>query len=228
MAPEKHFLKSRNLVVAAGALLLAAMAMTVAMAKPARDEVFLAELASALAGSYDNLAQSRTDAEHPALRLMIVPVQAPLVGDHVFYVQEMAADDLRRVLAQRLYVLNVIPKKEQAVLTQLDFNEPLRWRDGQKNRDVFRSMLMQDLRPRPGCDLFWQRDVMGFKAALQGNACRTTSRATGETLRVEERMQLGAETLNIFEQHRDAAGVIAFGAAVDPWFRYSRRADAPW
>lgn len=206
------------------ALLLAA----VASSKPRKDEVFLDELATLLAGSYDNLAQSRADAEHPPLRLMIVPVQAPLVGDRVFYVQEMAADDLRRVLAQRLYVLNVIPRKEQAVLTQLDFKEPLRWRDGQNNRDLFRSMLMQDLRARPGCDLLWQRDGAGFKAALMGGACRASSRATGETVRVEQRMQLGGETLGLFEQHRDGAGVIVYGAATDPWYRYVRRADAPW
>ena len=58
-----------------------------------------------LAGSYDNLAQSRASPDHAPLRLMIAPVQAPLVGEHVFYVQEMAADDPRRVLAQHLYVV---------------------------------------------------------------------------------------------------------------------------
>jgi hypothetical protein len=214
----------RGAVLAVLALLLP----TLAPAKPRKDEVFLEQLASSLVGSYDNIAQSRSDPEHPALRLMIVPVQAPLVGDHVFYVQEMAADDLRRVLAQRLYVLNVIPRKEQAVLTQLDFNEPLRWRDGQKNRDLFRSLLVQDLRARPGCDLLWQRDGKGFKAALLNDACRASSRTTGETVRVEQRMQLGVETLNLFEQHRDATGVVVYGAGADPWFRYFRRADAPW
>jgi len=41
-------------------------------------------------------------------------------------------------------------------------------------------------------------------------------------------MQLGTEVLAIFEQHKDAAGTLVFGAAADPWFRYVRRADAPW
>jgi len=223
MAPDRKH-RIRSVALAAMALLLA----MVASAKPRKDEVFLDQLATVLGGSYDNLAQSRADAEHPALRLMIVPVQAPLVGDHVFYVQEMAADDPRRVLAQRLYVLNGIPRKEQAVLTQLDFNEPLRWRDGQKNRDLFRSLLVQDLRARPGCDLLWQRDGKDFKAALLNDACRAASRATGETVRVEQRMQLGAETLNLFELHRDAAGATVYGEAVDPWYRFVRRADAPW
>ncbi|HMA12169.1 MAG TPA: chromophore lyase CpcT/CpeT [Steroidobacteraceae bacterium] len=215
---------SRGAAVALAALALAATVF----AKPKKEDVFLAQLAAMLAGSYDNIAQARRDADHPGLRLMIVPVQAPLVGDNVFYVQEMASDDLRRVFSQKLWVLNVIPKREQAVLAQLDLKEPLRWRDGQNNRDLFRSMLMQDLRARPGCDLLWQRDGEGFKAALQANACRTASRATGETLKVDLRMQLGADTLNVFEQQRDATGALVSGDLPDPWLRYARRGDAPW
>ena len=71
-----------------------------------RGEAALNELVAMLPGTYDNLAQSRAAPDHAALRMAIAPVQAPLVGDHVYYVQEMAADDPRRVLSQRLYVLN--------------------------------------------------------------------------------------------------------------------------
>ena len=211
------------------AVALFALALTVAVAaKPKKEEVFLAQLASLLQGSYDNIAQARRDAQHPGLRLMIVPVQAPLVGDNVFYVQEMAADDLRRVFSQKLWVLNAVPRREQAVLTQLDLKEPLRWRDGQNNRDLFRSMLMQDLRARPGCDLVWQRDGAGFKAALQGGSCRTASRSTGETLKLDLRLQLSADTLHVFEQQRDAADVLVGDEPADPWTRFARRGDAPW
>ena len=215
--------------VAAAVAGIAFAAVCLAAGSKKKEEFFLGELTAVLPGSYDNLAQSRADgADHPALRLIIAPVEAPLVGEHVYYVQEMAANDVRRVLAQRLYVLNSVPKKEQATLTQLDLKEPSRWRDGHLNRDLFRGMLVEDLRARPGCDLLFERDgKIGFKAAV-GSACRASSRDTGETLRVEQRMQLGAELLAIFEQHRDAAGTLVFGAASDPWFRYIRRADAPW
>jgi len=53
----------------------------------------------------------------------------------------------------------VIPKREQAVLTQLELKEPVRWRDGQNNRDLFRSMLMQDLRARNVNDIVTVRVV---------------------------------------------------------------------
>jgi CpeT/CpcT family (DUF1001) len=200
--------------------------------------VMLGQLMAMLGGSYDNLAQSRASSEHPALKLMVVPVDAPGVGDHVFYVQEVAADDARRVLAQRLYVLDVVPKREQAIMTQLDFNEPDRWRDGQLKRDLFRALLLQDLRVRAGCELLWSRKpqeknaarktpALVFTAATAG-ACRAASRATGETVKVQQRMELDADGLAIFEQQRDAAGVLVAGDLRDPWFRFSRRADAPW
>jgi hypothetical protein len=224
MAPDsaKHFWP-RALVA------LATLALAVAVfAKPKKEDVFLAQLAAMLSGSYDNIAQARRDPDHPGLRLMVAPVQAPLVGENVFYVQEMAADDQRRVFSQKLWVLNVIPKREQAILTQLELKEPLRWRDGHNNRDLFRSMLMQDLRARPGCDLLWQRDGADFKAVLQSNSCRASSRSTGETLKVDLRMRLGADTFEVFEQQRDAAGVLVGGDLPDAWFRYARRGDAPW
>lgn len=194
------------------------------------------KLVETFAGSYDNIAQSRASSDHPALRMMIVPVQAPGVGDHVFYVQEMAADDARRVLAQRLYVINGVPGREQAVLTQLDFSEPARWRDGHLKRDLFRSLLMQDLRIRTGCDLLWTRKPAEKGAtaaddafvATTGNSCRAASRTTGETLKVEQRMELDSDSLAIMEKQRDATGVLVSGEMPDPYFRFTRRADAPW
>ena len=219
--------------------ILALLALAACAPQPKRDEVMVNELVVTLAGSYDNIAQSRNSSEHPALRLMVVPVQAPAVGDHVFYVQEMAADDARRVLSQKVYVLNGVPGREQAILTQLELNEPLRWRDGHLHRELFRGLLTQDMRARPGCDLLWTRkpaDKPGDKdkasyagfVATTGSTCRTSSRSTGETLKVEQRMELNAEGLAVSEQQRDAAGVLVYGNLTDPYFRYARRADAPW
>lgn len=209
-------------------LLLAVAALaTSCVSGPKSDELFVNQLLAQLGGSYDNLAQSRASPDHAPLRLMIAPVDAPLVGEHVFYVQEMAADDPRRVTAQHLYVVDAVPGKELAMLVQADFAEPLRWRDGQQNRDLFRSMLSQDLRPRPGCDLLFQREGAGFSAATVGN-CRASARDTGEALRVEQRVTLNSDGIALFEQQRDAAGALVYGTGPDPWYRFARRADAPW
>jgi len=192
-----------------------------------RGEAALNELVALLPGSYDNIAQARAAPDHSSLRLAIALVQAPLVGDHVYYVQEMAADDPRRVLSQRLYVLNSVPDSESSAMTQLDFAEPTRWRNGHENRDLFRSLLMQDLRVRTGCDLLWKKSESeeGFTATNNAQQCRTNSRETGETLKVEQRMELDADGLSIFDQRRDAAGAVVSGNESDPWYRFSRRAE---
>jgi hypothetical protein len=194
---------------------------------PRSDQLFIARLLTQIAGSYDNLAQSRASPDHAPLKLMIAPVNAPLVGEHVFYVQEMAADDARRVLAQHVYIVNGVPDKEQAVLTQADLVEPLRWRDGQLNRDLFRSMLPEDLRLSPGCDLLIGREGAGFSAAT-GGGCRASARDTGEALRVERRAMLDGDGIALFEQQRDASGRLVYGVEPDPWYRFARRADTPW
>jgi hypothetical protein len=204
------------------ALLLAACA-----SQPKKEEVFVAEFVQRLQGSYDTIAQARSNPGRLAVRLMVAPVHAPRIGDHVFYVQEIAADDVRRVLSQKMYVVNAVPRSEQALLTQLDLAEPLRWRDGHLNRDLFVGMQMQDVRARPGCDLLWEREADVFVAG-GGASCRTSAPGTGETLRVEQRMRLDEDGLEVFEQHRDAAGELVYGGGADPWNRYARRADKPW
>lgn len=195
--------------------------------QPEREDLFVAELAAVLAGSYDNLAQSRAGGGQAALRLVIAPVQAALVGDHVFYVQEMDANDTRRVFSQRLFILEPVAGAEQALLLQADFSENSRWRDGHLNRDLFKSLLPQDLRPRAGCELLLGRGGSGYTGSGRG-ACRIAAPGTGETLRVEQRMELDADGLAIFEQRRDAAGALVGGPEGDGWYRFARRADAPW
>lgn len=211
-------------------LLLAALLPWLAACNTAtiRGAAALNELVAMLPGSYDNIAQARSMPDHSSLRLMIAPVQAPLVGDHVFYMQEMAGDDPRRVLSQRLFVVDAVPDSEMAVLAQLDFNEPTRWRDGQLNRDLFRGLIMTDLRLRTGCDLLWKRSDTGFSATNNPQQCRGTSRETGETVKVEQRMEVDADGIALFEQRRDALGAIIPSAEADPNYRFSRRADAPW
>jgi len=208
-------------------ILAAVLLLAACGSQPSREDTFMTELSGMLAGSYDNLAQSRAAADHVSLRLVIAPVQAALFGKNVFYVQEMAGDDARRVLSQKLYILSGVEGEPRAVLAQADFAEPARWRDGHLNRDLFKSLLPADIRPRAGCDLLVVREGTGFRAS-GGTSCRISAPGTGETLRVEQRIELDADGLAVLERQRDAAGVLVSGDAADPWYRFARRADAPW
>jgi len=210
-------------------LLALALLAACATTKKQESEQVLHELLGLLPGSYDNLAQTRQPgATQVPLRLMIVPVEAPLVSDHVFYVQEMAADDPRRVLAQRLYIVEESAEPEKPVMAQFDFAEPARWRDGQNKREIFRGLLPQDLRPRTGCGMTFTKTDEGFTAEGDASKCKVAAAGTGETLRSDLHLELDRDRLSVKEKQTDMNGVVMRGGEEDSWYRFVRRADAPW
>jgi hypothetical protein len=189
----------------------------------------MAEFTTMLPGSYDNLAQSRLPGGvHAPTKLLIAPVDAPVIGDHVYYVQEAAADDARRVFAQRLYRVVESSDPLHPMLVTYDLREPARWRDAHLRRELFRGLLPDDLRLRAGCEMHVERSDEGFRLTNDPGACRVAARGTGETLRAEQRIELDGEGIAVLDIQRDANGTVIQGGEADPWYRFVRRADAPW
>lgn len=191
------------------------------------NEADMAELLVQLAGRYDNTGQVQADVQHgvhPAhdpLALVIVPVDDPLIGEHVFYVQEMAADDPNRVMVQRVWTFGVQNKSiEQSVWT---LKEPLRWRDAQRNPEMLESLVNQDVTPVRGCNLTWKKTGDKFTAANEPKTCRTTSRLTGGTVRLDTRMEMEGNELSLSENASDAAGQLVAGRSDEPFIRFRKQ-----
>lgn len=203
---------------AAGAALAAALTLAYCGSLAARERDVLAQLAAQLPGRYDNRAQAEGDrsgggAGHAAIELLIARVPALLVGDTVFYVRETAADDPRRVLSQRLWVLGAA--REGVMLSVFRFAEPGRWRDGAAQPELFRALLLRDLEVLPGCELHWRRAGGGFRGANDPATCAAEPGAASGA-RLEQVLELGPGTLSLVERRRDAAGR-ADGADVGPY-----------
>jgi hypothetical protein len=137
-------------------------------------EAELTELLSALPGRYDNSAQVQRDAQqgarpaHEPVALIVVRVYTPRLGHHVLYAQEMAADDPRRVMSEKMFSFQV-DEKRGIVETVYTFVEPLRWRDGQRNTELFTSVVTEDVQPE--CELMWKKDVTRFTASADPVLC---------------------------------------------------------
>jgi hypothetical protein len=138
-------------------------------------EAELTQLLALLPGRYDNSAQAELDARsgvrpaHDAVALVITRVYTPRLGHHVFYAQEMAADDVRRVFSQKMYSFQV-DEKRGIVETVYQLNEPLRWRDGQLNKDMFTALVAEDVQAE-GCELLWKRKEELFVATHDPKVC---------------------------------------------------------
>jgi hypothetical protein len=190
-------------------------------------ETEMIELLVMLAGHYDNTAQVQSDVQHgvhPAhdpLALSVVPVDDPLIGEHVFYVQETAADDPRRVMVQRVWTFGA---EDKGILQSVwTLKEPLRWRGAQQDPDMLRSLLNQDVSPVRGCNLNWKKSGEKFTASNNPKTCHSTSRLTGGTVQIDTRMELDANGLSLAENATDMAGQLVEGRTDEPFVRFRKQ-----
>src|SRR5262249_49752646 len=69
----------------------------------------LADLRAMFPGRYDNAPQAEHDEKtgvkpaHDRVQLLVIPVNTPRLGHHVFYVQENAPDNAERIMSQRMF-----------------------------------------------------------------------------------------------------------------------------
>jgi hypothetical protein len=218
-----------SLALGAGASLLAACAAPGAKSqeKP-KPEIDLAQITRWLPGTYNNIAQHDADVKagkppHEALEVVIVPIDSPLMGEHAFYLQEMAADDPRRVMAQQVLSFEVIDKKGHVIRESVaTLVEPRRWREGYLNPELFTAMVLEDLTPMSGCDLFWKRTDAGFVGANDPLRCHSSDRMSDAAAKNELRAELRSTELWLSEQSYDESGHLVLGRADDPFYRFHK------
>lgn len=189
----------------------------------------LVELADLIPGRYNNAAQAEEEAAsgkraRPALALDIVRLDMPLLSDYVFYSQESAANDVRRITAQRLMTFEAV-KDGRIVERVYTFAQPQRWRDGHLNPGLFKGLMLQDTTALPGCDLEWKRDGDKWVASNHRDTCRVTSAALG-SVKMDMKIELSPDELAVAELAYTAGGQLVQGSAEEPFYRY-RRGAAP-
>lgn len=160
---------------AALACVAALTAAGCASGPPKATESDLTTMLTLLPGRYDNAAQAEADLRagaHPAqaaVALLILHVYTPRLGHYVYYAQESAADNPRRILGQKMYSFE-LDEKRGIVETLYEFVEPGRWRDGAQSKELFTAVQTEDVQPEL-CQLIWKRQGEGFVAAHDPKAC---------------------------------------------------------
>ena len=175
----------------------AALAAAGCASTPPATATDLTLMLTMLPGRYDNRAQAEADAgsgthpAHEAVALVIIHVYTPRLGHYVYYAQESAADDPRRVLSQKMYSFQ-LDEKRGIVETMYEFVDPRRWRDGYQSKDLFTAVQMEDVQPE-GCQLLWKKKGDGFVAAHDQKFCPDK----GGDAAAAPQMQLLADALTV-------------------------------
>jgi hypothetical protein len=226
--------RAARLTLALAAVLLAGCAHS--NQRQAQGE--MAELQHGFPGEYST---GGSGAE--AVTLTISSVSAQLVGDNVYYVRETPSNNHSLVLWQGVWTLvgEAERKRDERhgehqagaagtedalriVQHNFLFKEPRRWGQAGSNPEVLESMLPQDLKALPGCDLVWHKDAMGFATEGTLEGCRPGSEASGLPMVVSATLH-GAD-LSLTERQVDDSGSLDMRAAAQT-LNLSRTGSAP-
>jgi len=235
--------------------LIAAVAVTLSSGcaenREKANQADLERMARWLPGTYNNVQQAQADARngvrppHDAVELAIVPLDSESVavglGRNAFYLQEMAADDARRVLSQKVIVFKATDKGiTESVATLLD---PLRWRDGQREPGIFMGLTPKDLKVISGCELTWKRqeeagnapqkptskeavakaeEHLRFVGVNDSKHCEMTSHQVMGLVPVELRGELTATEFATAELQYDSNGGLLNGNQAEPFYRFRK------
>jgi hypothetical protein len=190
----------------------------------------LSRIAEWLPGTYDNRAQvdedlARNAAEiHEPLRLVIIPVSAPIIGEQIYYAESSDAMNTQRVTDQRLYSFEKTTDDKAIAHTIYRFKEPDRWLGGTQREDIFKSVVRDDLNAASGCELKWEFKDDQFVGQSSKTSCKSAPQA-GLSRRVEIRYELGADTLGLAERFFNSKGEVVEGRKEDPMFRFRKVGD---
>jgi hypothetical protein len=150
----------------------------------------------------------------PHTHHLFVPVKAPKIGEHVFYVQQSQGNDLTKVYRQRVYRftndeterairLNIFtPPDEKALL------------NAHLKPEIFAGMELTDLRATPGCEVWWRFDAASnsYAGTMKQDACSFVSPRLGKRIIVNDTLKLTEGEIWINDQARDESGGHVFGS----------------
>jgi hypothetical protein len=237
----------RDVVVMGLIVAAACLSGCTAMKKGHQRDADFAQFSRWLPGTYDNTNQVKADLQkgvrhpHDAVELAVIPLESIEVGQDSFYLQETAADNSLRVLSQRVAVFKETEKG--FVETIYSLNEPMRWRDGPHEPDMFEGMTTRDLKVASGCELLWNRvqtdtdkkakklskeeekkaaEANRYEGKNDSKRCQMTSHALMGLVNVELRGELSSKELSLAELQYDSEGHLVQGSLDEPFYRFHK------
>jgi hypothetical protein len=202
------------------AALVALMLAIAAAPAPADDlEYDLRTMMDWFAGEFDNHQQhveeveAETPPDHPHewIHSIFQPVELPVFGDHVFYVEQYTDGDPTNIYRNRLYSFSVNDEVGAIQLTIYSFKDHEAVVGAHEDPSKLADLTVDDVRTLPGCEVFWKRQGDNFIGWMPDGACRVPSRRTGKTIIIDDDLVLTRNEIWIGDRAEDEDGNYVFG-----------------
>ena len=178
-------------------------------------------LVTRFVGEFDNYAQweadveqnvSQTNAHSHLHSIFHGPVDAPLFGNQVYYVQQYMDGKPHEIYRQRLYSFAQASSDQPIVLSFFTFKDPTKFVDADKQPHKLDGLTRNDTIEAVGCEVYIRRVGDVFKGRT-GEKCVVESHITHDQIRIEDDNTFGADFVTIHERGFDVkTGAQIFGS----------------
>ena len=142
---------------------------------------------------------------------IFLPVEAPNIGQHTFFVRQYMDGDYENVYRQRLYSL-VPDREENAIRLKIySFHDEAKYRDTDQDPSIIRDLTPEEVRNMPGCDVFWRFEQDHFVGTMKDKACFYFSERMGQNIYITDELKLTESEIWINDEAFDEAGNRVFG-----------------
>ncbi len=163
-------------------------------------------------GEYDNYMQWEHDVEqnvssasmHEHLHSIFYgPLNLPLFGEHLFYVQQYLGGNPSNIYSQRLYSFTATP--EDIVLSFYDFKNASKYVDAQKDPSKLQNLQINDTtHVSENCDVHIHRSSDGVFRGQTLDSCVVVDHQTGSKILIKDNNEFGSNYVSIHERGFDA------------------------
>lgn len=171
-------------------------------------------------GEYDNNEQVWQQAEEGIpeedrlehIHHIFMPVDAPGIGEHTFFIRQYMDGDYNNVYRQRLYSMVKDEDENATRLKIYSFNDEAKYRDTDRDPSLIKDLALDEVRNMPGCDVFWTYKGDHYLGEMKDKACFFHSERMGKDIYITDTLTLTDNEIWINDQAFDAEGNRIFGS----------------
>jgi len=185
------------------------------------------------AGEFDNHQQYLDEVEaetppeqpHEWIHSIFQPVELPLFGDHVFYVEQYTDGDPAKIYRNRIYSFSVNEEVGAIQLTIYSFKDSAAVVGAHLDPAKLEGLTTDDVQTLPGCEVFWKKQADNFIGWMPDGACRVPSRRSGKIIVIDDDLVLSKNEIWIGDRAEDDDGNYVFGNKLGIPHRLQRSHD---
>jgi len=151
---------------------------------------------------------------HEHIHHIFKPVNAPNIGDTVFFVKQYMDGDYENVYRQRLYKFHKNVEENAIQLTIYSYLDESKYRYGDQTPDMFENISESELKTTAGCEVYWRYNGEYFDGVMKENACFFFSQRSGKKITITDTLRLTDSEIWIGDKAYDEAGNKVFGREV--------------